>query len=263
MTIFMNIIQSIILGFVEGITEFLPISSTAHLIITSKLLGIPRTEFQKFFEVFIQAGAILAVVIIYFQYLLKHKELFKKLLLSFIPTAVVGFLLYKTIKNVFFETRWLMILAIFIIGFLFLFLEYLIKNKKIVLKKGLQNLNCLETVLIGLGQSLAIIPGVSRAGVVMLTMMVLGYRRDESASYSFLLAVPTIVAASFFDLYKMRNIIASSQNYLMLLIIGLLSSFMVAYLAIKWLVTYLKNNLLTIFGIYRILLAIILMQVLK
>ena len=103
----MNIIHALILGLVEGITEFLPISSTAHLIISSKLLHIPQTEFQKFFEVFIQAGAILAVVLLYFQYILKHKYLIKHIILSFIPTAIIGFFLYKIIKGVFFDASWL------------------------------------------------------------------------------------------------------------------------------------------------------------
>ena len=99
----MNIIHAAVLGVVEGITEFLPISSTAHLIITAKLLNLSQTEFMKFFEVFIQSGAILAVVLLYFQYILKHKILIKQIIFSFIPTAVIGFFLYKMIKNVFFS----------------------------------------------------------------------------------------------------------------------------------------------------------------
>ena len=108
----MNLFNALILGLVEGITEFLPISSTAHLIISSKLLNIPQTEFQKFFEVFIQSGAILAVVIIYWKIILKNKSLFINIILSFIPTAVIGLLLHKVIKGVFFESLTLIAISL-------------------------------------------------------------------------------------------------------------------------------------------------------
>ncbi len=257
----MNFIQALILGIIEGITEFLPISSTAHLIITSKLLAIPQTDFHKFFEVFIQSGAILAVVVIYFQYLLKRKNLIKYLIYSFIPTAIIGFLLYKVIKNVFFESDILIIGAIFLVGLIFLKVEWLIKKKVINLHKPLTSLTFKEAVIIGLGQALAVIPGVSRAGSVIVGMMLLGYERDEAATYSFLLAVPTIMAASAYDLYKMRGIIFSSSVNLVYLFIGFIASFATAYLAVRWLINYLKKNTLVIFGIYRLLLAIILLLV--
>ena len=126
----MSFIHAIFLGFVEGLTEFLPISSTAHLIFASRLLHIPQTDFQKFFEVFIQAGAILAVIIIYFKYVLANKRLITKVIVSFFPTAVVGFVLYKIIKNIFFEATYLMGWAFFIIGLGFLLVEYLVKIRK-------------------------------------------------------------------------------------------------------------------------------------
>src|SRR3989304_8309065 len=116
----MNLIDSLLLGIVEGVTEFLPISSTAHLIISSKLLNIPQTEFQKFFEVFIQSGAILAVVFIYWKIILKNKNLLVNIILSFIPTAIVGFLLRKVIKNIFFESFALIAVSLFVIGLFFI-----------------------------------------------------------------------------------------------------------------------------------------------
>ncbi len=257
----MTTINALILGVVEGITEFLPVSSTAHLIVASNFLGIPQTDFQKFFEVFIQAGAILAVVVIYLQYILEHKNLIKYLIWSFIPTAIIGLFLYKIIKNVFFESDFLIIGAIFLVGIIFLKLEWLIKKKVINLHKRLNNLTFKEAIIIGLGQSLAVIPGVSRAGSTIVTMMLLGYERDEAATYSFLLAVPTILAASALDLYKMRGIIFSSQTNLIYLFIGFAAAFVTAYLAVKWLIDYLKKNTLVIFGIYRLLLAIILLLI--
>jgi undecaprenyl-diphosphatase len=258
----MNLINALILGIVEGITEFLPISSTAHLIVASKLLHIPQTDYQKFFEVFIQSGAILAVVVIYYQYLLQHKELFKKLVFSFVPTAIVGLLLYKIIKDVFFESYYLIIAALFLVGVVFLLLEQRIKNNKLKLEKSLLGLGVIEAVVIGLGQSLAVIPGVSRSGIVIVVTMLLHYKRDEAATYSFLLAVPTILAASLYDLYKMREMVFGFQDNTVYLLVGFIASLVTAYVSIKWLITYLKNNSLVIFGIYRILLAIILLQLL-
>lgn len=255
----MTILQSIILGIVEGITEFLPVSSTAHLIIVSNFLKLPQTDFQKFFEVFIQSGAIFAVVILYFNFILKNKNLIGKLMISFFPTAIVGFLLYKIIKNVFFESFILIIIALVVVGLLFIFIECLIKTKKIKLQKNINNISTFEAILVGLVQSIAVIPGVSRSGIVMLFMMIRGYKRDQAAQYSFLLAAPTIFAASLYDLFKMRAIFAASTQYLPTLLIGFIVSFIVAYIVMKWFIKYLQNNTLFYFGIYRIGLAIILL----
>ncbi|MBI4973503.1 undecaprenyl-diphosphate phosphatase [Candidatus Roizmanbacteria bacterium] len=257
----MNIFHSIVLGLIEGLTEFLPISSTAHLIITAKLLHLSQTDFMKFFEVFIQSGAILAVVLLYSQYLLKHKALIKQIIFSFIPTAVIGLFLYKMIKNIFFSSNMLIIDAIFVVGLLFIILEYFISKKKIILKHSLSSLTPLQAVLTGLMQALAVIPGVSRSGIVMFYLMGQGYKRDEAATYSFLLAVPTILAASAYDLFKMRSLIGSSVQYLPLLLVGFITSFIVAYVVMKWFIGYLKQNSLFAFGIYRIALAIILLFV--
>jgi len=255
----MNLINVLILGIVEGITEFLPISSTAHLILVSRLLNIPQTDFQKFFEVFIQAGAILAVVVIYLRCVLTNKRLMTKVIASFFPTATVGFILYKIIKNIFFVSTYLMGWAFFIIGLGFLLVEYLVKNKKIKLVQSIKRLNYKTAIIIGLVQSLAVVPGASRVGVVLLAMMIMGFRRDESALYSFLLAVPTILAAAAYDLYKSRNLLTASSTNIALLAIGFLVSFVSAYFVVRWFIRYLQNKTLINFGIYRIGLAIILM----
>jgi len=248
---------AVILGIVEGLTEFLPISSTAHLIISSRLLNIPQTEFQKFFEVFIQAGAILSVVFLYFNYAFKNPLLIKKVAASFLPTALVGFLLHKIIKEVFFESFALIIGSLVVIGLLFIVVEYLIKNKKIELSKTIKNLSWTDALVIGLGQSLAVIPGISRAGIVILAMMVKGYRRDEAAVYSFLLAVPTIIAAAGYDLLKTDFAVLSEQDNILFLSAGFVVSFITAYISVKWLIGYLKKHSLIPFGVYRILLVIL------
>ena len=257
----MTSLQTIFLGLVEGITEFLPISSTAHLIITSKILQLQQTEFLKLFEVFIQSGAILSVVFLYFNYLLKNKIVLLKLLVSFIPTALIGFFFFIIIKGVFFESLSIITTALFLIGLLFIFVEHKIKIGALKLNKNISDISYMQAFLIGFFQAFAIVPGVSRAGAVILSMMILGYKRDESATYSFLLAVPTIGAASLFDLYKSISTLSTSVTNIQMIVIGFIVSFISAYFSVKWLIGYLKTNSLVIFGIYRIALAIILVLI--
>lgn len=254
----MNLLNALILGIVEGVAEFLPISSTAHLLIAGKLLHLTQTEFQTFFDIFIQSGAILAVVFLYFKYVIKHKDLWGKIVVSFIPTAIVGLILEKIIKKVFFNSMPLIIGSMFFVGLLFIIFEYLVRKKKIILVKSIESLSYKEAFMVGLGQSLAVVPGVSRAGIVMLTMMGQKFKRDESAIYSFLLAVPTILAASGLEVIKTNIKILSNPANLSFLAVGFIVSFITAYLSIKWLIGFLKNNSLTIFGIYRLLLSFIL-----
>lgn len=253
----MNLIQAVLLGIVEGVTEFLPISSTAHLILTSKFLGLAQTEFQKFFEVFIQMGAVLAVVFLYIKYLLKHRELIKNVLISFVPTAMVGLLLYKIIKTVFFNSNLLIAISLVAIGFVFILLEQRIKNRSLVLSRNLSQMSWREALIVGLFQSLAVVPGVSRAGIVMVALMGMKFKRTEAALYSFLLAVPTIAAASLLDLYKSKDLLLSSQSNVALLVVGFMVSFVTAFVSLRWLIAYLQNNSLVNFAYYRFALAII------
>jgi len=252
----MSFIHAFILGIIEGITEFLPISSTAHLLITSRLLHISQTDFQTFFDIFIQSGAILAVVFLYFQYVIKNKDLWGKIIISFIPTAIVGLVLEKIIKRYFFNSLYLIIVAMFSIGALFIVFELLVKNKKLSLKKSIGQLTIWHAIFVGMIQSLAVVPGVSRAGAVMLGMMSLGYRRDESAVYSFLLAVPTILAASGLEVLKtdFRLIIAPAN--LLFLGVGFFVSLITAYLVVRWFIGFLQKNSLVSFGVYRMLISV-------
>ena len=251
----MNVLNAIILGLVEGITEFLPISSTAHLIISSKLLNIPQTEFQKFFEVFIQSGAILAVVFVYWKIIFKNRHLMINIIISFFPTAIVGLLLHKVIKNIFFESFTLIAVSLFVIGLFFIVFEFLLKKKVVNTDKKIIQMTILQALLIGVGQSLAVVPGVSRAGAVILTMMILGFNREESALYSFVLAVPTLLAASLFDFIKTNPQLIFTGSNPLFLFIGLITSFFSALLAIKWFIKFLQKNSLACFGVYRIILA--------
>jgi len=258
----MNILQATLLGVVEGITEFLPISSTFHLIFAAKLLRISQNDFTKLFEVFIQSGAVLSITLLYFSNVVKYKELTKKVIISFLPTAIIGFILYKFIKNVLFENQIFMVGIFAAVGGIFFLVEFLIKRKKINLVKKVSSLTYQDALIIGLAQTLAIFPGVSRAGVVIVAMILLRYRRNESAYYSFLLSIPTIFAASFFDLFKMRMVVSNYSNNWILLSVGFISAFVSSYFVVNWFINFLKKNSLVVFGYYRLAIAIILLLIL-
>ncbi|MDA1317462.1 MAG: undecaprenyl-diphosphate phosphatase [bacterium] len=258
----MNIIHVIILGIVEGITEFLPISSTFHLIWTSRLLSLPQSDFVKLFQVVIQAGAIGAVILLYGKEVLTNFSLMKKLIISFIPTAVVGLVLYELIKEVFFESIIATTIVFIIVGILFIIIERLITSGRISMKLDVSKLTYKDAILIGVFQALAVVPGVSRAGAVLVGMMILGYRRDESAKYSFILSIPTILAASAFDLIQMREVAFASASSSVLLLFGLVVSFIGALVGVRWLIGYLQKHSLELFGWYRVAVGIILLAAL-
>lgn len=247
----MTLLHAALLGLVEGLTEFLPVSSTAHMILASRLMGLHQTEFLKFFEVFIQIGAIVAVIFLYFKRFLEVK-LIKQLICSFIPTAIIGFLLYKVIKNVFFEANILIAGSLILVGALFIVVERMkLKGHKSIAQMSLQT-----AVIIGIAQSLAVVPGVSRAGIVMVAMMLLGFKRDESAQYSFMLALPTLAAAALLDVIKMRTLTLSTYEIEMV-ILAMVVAFIVAYMSMKWFVGFLQKQKLTPFGLYRMGIGII------
>jgi undecaprenyl-diphosphatase len=248
----MGIWEAVLLGIVEGLTEFVPVSSTFHLIVAARILGRGEGEFAKLFEVFIQSGAILAVLLLFYKRLKTDPPLIKKTLVAFLPTMGLGILAYRTIKNVFFNSYNWMIGIFILVGFFFLVFERLVKKGVFSPGKALSALTYRDALLIGLGQSLAFFPGVSRAGAVILIMMVLGFRRDDSAAFSFFLAVPTILAAGAYDLYKTRDLLFQSVSYIPVLIVGFLAAFVVASFALKWLLRYLQNHTLNLFGFYRI-----------
>src|SRR3989339_823008 len=162
----MNFLSAIILGIVEGITEFLPISSTGHLILVSKLLSLPDTEFLKTFEISIQLGAILAVVVLYWRKLLVNKEIFKRVVVAFLPTAVIGLIFYKLIKTYLISNGLVVVYSLFIGGVILIIFEWWY-GKKIKKKPAIdemENITYKQSFLIGIFQSLAMIPGVSRSG---------------------------------------------------------------------------------------------------
>ncbi|HRH24665.1 MAG TPA: undecaprenyl-diphosphate phosphatase, partial [Candidatus Paceibacterota bacterium] len=162
----MTYLDSIILGIVEGLTEFLPVSSTGHLILTSSLLGLPDTEFLKSFEIAIQLGAIAAVVLIYWRSFLDVAVL-KRLLVAFIPTAVVGYILYKFAKSYLLGNEGVVVAALFIGGIVMLLIEYAVRNRE-QNEGAVTDITYKQSFLIGLAQAVAIIPGVSRSGASVI-----------------------------------------------------------------------------------------------
>ncbi len=249
----MNWIHAVVLGIVEGISEFLPISSTGHLILSGRLMGLEQTEFLKSFEIAIQAGAIFSVLVLYWRRLLVDFEVFKRVCAAFIPTAVLGLILYKIVKKYLLAGETVVIASLLLGGIFLIVFERLFREKEESVE-DLARIPYKTAVLIGVFQSLAMIPGVSRAAATIVGGMFLGLRRKTIVEFSFLLAIPTMLAATALDLLK------SSHSFLpeewTLLGIGALVSFGVAILAIRWLMGYIRNHGFTAFGVYRILLAL-------
>ena len=250
----MTILQAIILAVVEGLTEFLPISSTGHLVLTANALSISQTEFVKSFEVIIQLGAILAVTVLYAKTYLANIKILKKLLYAFIPTGFLGFIFYPVVKDVLLGNTYITLAALFLGGIVLIFIE------KLPLEKNshtddVQEITTRQAVLIGFIQSISMIPGVSRAGATIVGGLLVGLNRKAAVEFSFLLAVPTVLAASSYDLYK-SGFSFTGEEW-MLLGIGFLVSFIVAILAIKFFLGLIKHHSLAVFGAYRIILAVL------
>ncbi len=248
----MTILQTLILSLVEGITEFLPVSSTGHLILASQLLQIPQSTFLETFEIIIQFGAILAVLTIYIQKLLNKKYLWKNLFFAFLPAGALGFILYKLIKGFLLKNPWITVASLIIGGVFLILFEKFFSHKS---NTSLEKLSIPQSILIGIGQSLAIIPGVSRAAASIVSGMLVGLPREDAVEFSFLLAVPTIAAASVLDLLK--SSLTFQGNQVMLLILGSFASCIVALLTIKIFINYVKTHSFVPFGIYRIVIGIL------
>lgn len=250
----MGYIQTIVLGIVEGITEFLPISSTGHLILTSELLQLKQTDFLKTFNISIQLGAILAVVALYWRKLLLDWKIIKRIASAFIPTAIIGLALYKIIKTYLLGSNTVVLWALFIGGVILLIFELLYKEKETDVDK-LENISYKQAVIIGLCQSLAVVPGVSRAAATIVGGLLLHLKRKTIVEFSFLLAVPTMAAATGFDLIKTAPSFTIQQFYL--LAVGFVVSFIIAIFAIKFLLSFIQKHTFIPFAIYRMAIALI------
>ncbi|MCX5805085.1 MAG: undecaprenyl-diphosphate phosphatase [Proteobacteria bacterium] len=249
----MNLLQTLIFGIVEGVTEFLPISSTGHLMLTARLLGLSQTEFLKTFEIVIQFGAIMSVIVLYWKTLLVNFEVLKRVIVAFLPTAALGLLFYKIIKHFLMGSNQIVLWSMFIGGICLIVFELLHKEKD----NAVEDIGAIPyrtAILIGLFQSIAMIPGVSRSAATIVGGLILNLRRKTIVEFSFLLAIPTMLAATALDL--MKNASQFSVAQLNFLSIGFILSFVFALLSVKFLLNFIKHHTFISFGIYRIILAL-------
>lgn len=250
--------EALVLGIVEGITEFLPISSTGHLILVGSLLDIPQSDFVKSFEIAIQLGAILAVVFLYAKILLRNGALIKKVVVAFIPTAVIGLLFYKIVKQLLLGSQAVVLWMLALGGIALIIFELLHAEKKTA-ENELAHMSYKTALTVGLFQSIAIIPGVSRAAATIVGGLLCGLTRKSITEFSFLLAIPTMAAATGLDLLK--NASSFSLNHLTILAVGFVSAFIVALFSVKFLLRFIKTHTFIAFGVYRVVIAIILWRI--
>jgi len=258
----MTIIQSFIMGIVEGLTEFLPISSTAHLIIAGELMKIPSSEFLKSFEISIQLGAILSVIILYWQRVWNNLGIIWKLAAAFIPTSIIGLIFYKIVKSFLMESTLTIAISLFIGGIVIIVFENWYAKKNIpeaATDADLNNITYKQAATLGVVQAIAMIPGVSRSGATIIGGLGLGIKRKTIVEFSFLLAIPTMIAATALDIYKNPTVFTGNQ--LTLWIIGFVTSFVTAIIGVKFLIKYVQKNDFKAFGWYRIILGLIILGV--
>ncbi len=253
----MDIIQAIIIGIIEGFTEFLPISSTGHMIVASKFMGIEESALMKAYEVIIQFAAILAVVLIYREKItFKKIDLWMKLLVAFLPLAIVGFIFKDVIKTLFnVETvAWMFIIG----GVIFLVVEYFYEEKEHHVN-DVEKVSYKQAWWVGFAQIFSLVPGTSRAGATIIGGLLTGLDRKTSAEFSFLLAIPVMAAVSGYDLLKHYQDFADAN--LIAFVIGFVTAFIVAYITIKLFLAFIQRFTFVAFGIYRIVFGIILLMV--
>ena len=274
---FLDIIKSIIFGIIEGITEWLPISSTGHLILAEQFLKFENvsSEFWSMFQVVIQLGAILAVIVIYFKKIwpfTKNKEkaikqkgflsifdknimnLWGKILIACIPAAVIGILFDETFEALFYNPTCIAI-ALIVFGIAFIIIENWNKNRKSE-KNNNSDITYRDALLIGVFQLLAaIFPGTSRSGATIIGGLLIGLSRANAAEFTFYLAIPTMLGASLLKLLKFGLAFTSAE--IAILVVGMLVSFIISMFVIKFLMNYIRKHNFKVFGYYRIILGII------
>jgi len=250
-----TVFEALILGILEGLTEFLPISSTGHLTLAAHLLqlDIEHDPFIKSFVVVIQLGAILAVLALYFKRFLQDMEVWKRIIVAFIPTGILGFLLADLIENVFLGNDLIVVINLVGVGILLLFVDRWLQHHKRY--DDVNQMPAPHAFLIGLFQAIAMMPGVSRSGATIVGGMTLGLSRRAAAEFSFILAVPTMLSATGFSL--VRNMGEFRTDSWGLLAVGFLAAFVSALLTVRWLLGFVSRNSFVPFAIYRILIGVV------
>lgn len=256
----MSIINTIILAIVEGLTEFLPVSSTGHLIITSSFLGIEKDEFTKLFEIAVQLGAILSVVVLYWKKFFDFARVnfYIKLIIAVIPAVILGFLFSKKIDALL-ESPKTVAVMLLAGGIVLLFIDAIFKKPLIEKEEQISYKN---GFVVGVWQCLAMIPGTSRSAASIIGGMQQKLTRKVAAEFSFLLAVPTMLAATGYKLlksYRENPAILNNHDNLRALVIGNLVAFVVAIIAIKFFIGFLQKHGFKLFGYYRIVAGVVLL----
>jgi len=261
----MDIIQSIIIGIVEGLTEFLPISSTGHMIITEKFLGVKEDDFTTLFTVAIQLGAILSVVVLYWKKFFtpittggSRWRFYLKLIVAVIPALFFGYLFSNKIDTLL-ESTTIVVITMLLGGIVLVLIDNYFKSPTVQTEEGI---SLQKAFFIGVWQVIAMVPGVSRSAASIIGGMQQKLTRQLAAEFSFLLAVPTMLAATGYKIlktYKVNPGILKDHHNLMVLGIGNLVAFVVAILAIKFFIGYLQKHGFRIFGYYRIIVGIVLL----
>lgn len=254
----MSIVHAIIISIIEGLTEFIPISSTGHMIITEKLLGVSETDFVKAFTIAIQLGAILAVIVLYRKKFFNRNIIpfYSKLLVGVIPALVLGFLFAKKIDKLL-ESSITVAITLLVGGIVLVFVDNWFRNPRIKSEKQVSYTN---SFVIGLWQCIALVPGVSRSAASIIGGMQQKLTRSAAAEFSFFLAVPTMLAATGYKLFKyFKENDGFTGQEIKLLVIGNFIAFFVAIIAIKFFIDFLKKHGFRVWGIYRIVLGAILL----
>ena len=253
----MDIFQAIIIGIIEGFTEFLPISSTGHMIVASEFLGISQDKLTKAYEVIIQFAAIMAVMLVYREKIsFKKIDLWSKLFIAFLPLAIVGFIFKDAVKELFNVNT---VAIMFIVGgIIFLIVEKFYKEEDSHTNE-VENVSYKQAFWVGVAQVFSLIPGTSRAGATIIGGMLLKMNRKTSAEFSFLLAIPVMGAVTAYDLLKHYQEFADANWPAFS--IGFLVAFIVAYATIKLFLVFLQRFTFVAFGIYRIIFGVILLLV--
>jgi len=253
----LDIFQAIIIGIIEGFTEFLPISSTGHMIVASKFLGIEDSALIKAYEVIIQFAAILAVMLLYKEKMtFKKVDLWMKLFVAFLPIAIVGFIFKDVIKTLFtVETvAWMFIIG----GVVFLVVEYFYTEKEYHIR-DVEKVSYTQALWVGVAQIFSLVPGTSRAGATIIGGLLTGLDRKTSMEFSFLLAIPVMAAVTGYDLLKHYQDFANANWGAF--IVGFITAFIVAYVTIKLFLVFIERFTFVAFGVYRIVFGVILLMI--
>jgi len=249
----MTIPQSIIIAIIEGLTEFLPVSSTGHMILASAAMNIHDDEFVKTFEIFIQLGAILAIALMYIKRFLQGINIYLKLLAAFIPTAIIGLLAYDYIKAYLFNPV-IVSVSLIVGGVILILIDKRLVNSEAKVEE-VEDMSYKNAFFIGLFQCVSMVPGTSRAAATIIGGVFNGLNKKQATEFSFLLAVPTMMAASGYDLLKTDLLFTNNQ--LLMLGLGTLVAFITAWIAVKLFLKFVSNHGFTAFGYYRIALGVL------